>query len=638
MHTLKIFLLLTGFVWLGHFLDVGGPARIPERTDLTAALQSVRTTFRAEGQTFTDQLAGFRMLATDTTTRLSLLREHHLALRRQYKKLEFLLAYLDPEGTTRYLNGAPLPKTEPGVPAVVVLPPRGLQTIDELLFGEAPDRTELLRLTVELERAFIQVWRPLAGQSIQHHQVFEALRQQVVRVYTLGLTGFDTPGSVAALPEARTALTVLRAVVENYAPALAAQHTELLRSLMAALGRAEELLATDDFDNFGRLTFLREVVNPLTRDLPLARAALLIESSYDVRERQFPLDPTAPYLFSDNWLNPDYFARLEDSPVAAQRTALGELLFFDPILSKNGQLSCASCHRPERAFTDGKGSLDRNSPTLINSVFAEKYFYDLREEFLERQMKHVVSDHREFATDFVTIERRLRGSETYKKYFAGAYGDQPKYQLSRWSISDALTRYVASLRAFDSPFDRYARGETDALPPAVVRGHDLFMGRAVCGTCHFAPTFSGLVPPYYRESESEVLGVPAEARWTDARLDPDPGRAANDRPEDEAAHLAFSFKTPTVRNAAVTAPYMHNGVYGTLEEVVRFYQLGGGAGIGIELEHQTLPFDSLSLSERDQSDLVAFLNSLTDFESLNRVPTALPHHPEWPDRQVGGTR
>ena len=251
----------------------------------------------------------------------------------------------------------------------------------------------------------------------------------------------------------------------------------------------------------------------------------------------------------------------------------------------------------------------------------------------------MVYDKKEFNIDFLDLADRLKESEEYMQLFKEAYGDRDKYVISSWSISNALAAYVASLNSWNSPFDQYARGETNDYPESAQRGFNLFMGKAACGTCHFAPTFNGTVPPKYRESESEVLGVPTTPDTTNVSLDPDMGRMVNGRVRDKLAHFAFSFKTTTVRNVALTAPYMHNGVYETLDQVVDFYNRGGGAGMGIDLPHQTLPFDKLSLNKQEMKDIVSFMETLTDTTGMTSVPTILPKfaaRPEWNKRAVGG--
>ena len=134
------------------------------------------------------------------------------------------------------------------------------------------------------------------------------------------------------------------------------------------------------------------------------------------------------------------------------------------------------------------------------------------------------------------------------------------------------------------------------------------MGKAKCGTCHFMPLFSGAKPPRYYYIESEVIGVPAATAKKNAVLDKDSGRYTI---TGFPIHL-FSFKTPGLRNVALTAPYMHNGVFKTLEEVVDFYNEGGGKGLHIAPKNQSLPFDNLQLNAKEKRDLVAFLKTLSD--------------------------
>ena len=147
------------------------------------------------------------------------------------------------------------------------------------------------------------------------------------------------------------------------------------------------------------------------------------------------------------------------------------------------------------------------------------------------------------------------------------------------------------------------------------------MGKAKCATCHHPPLFNGLLPPEFEETESEVLGVPETTDTLNAKLDSDLGKYLFTR---SAIHK-YSFKTPTIRNIELTAPYMHNGVFKTLEEVMDFYNKGGGKGLKIAPGNQTLPFDKLNLSKKEQTDIINFMKSLTD--SLFVSPTDDTHVP-----------
>jgi cytochrome c peroxidase len=141
-----------------------------------------------------------------------------------------------------------------------------------------------------------------------------------------------------------------------------------------------------------------------------------------------------------------------------------------------------------------------------------------------------------------------------------------------------------------------------------INGFNLFMGKAKCGTCHFMPLFSGAKPPRYYYNESEVIGVPDTKNKVNAILDEDEGRfAVTGIPIHK-----FAFKTNTLRNIALTAPYMHNGVFKTLDEVLEFYNNGGGKGLKIAPGNQTLPFEKLNLSKTEQQYIISFLKTLTD--------------------------
>jgi cytochrome c peroxidase len=154
------------------------------------------------------------------------------------------------------------------------------------------------------------------------------------------------------------------------------------------------------------------------------------------------------------------------------------------------------------------------------------------------------------------------------------------------------------------------------LNRAEINGFNLFMGKAKCGTCHFMPLFSGTKPPRYYYTETEVIGVPDKNNSTKNKLDEDEGRfAVTGLPVHK-----FAFKTSSLRNIALTAPYMHNGVFKTLEEVISFYNNGGGKGLKIAPKNQTLPFEKLSLTAIEKKNIISFLKTLTDTVQIVVIP------------------
>ena len=316
------------------------------------------------------------------------------------------------------------------------------------------------------------------------------------------------------------------------------------------------------------------------------------------------------------WFAPDYAP-----PPTPNLIELGRQLFFDPALSRAGRRSCATCHQPALAFTDGRtlASVDpghgrvRNTPTLLNAGLQRHQFADQRVMFLEFQFEQVMANPREMALPHDSAAHKLAADSALVARFAVALGKSPSQALTGQTLSIAVAAYVRSLQALNSRFDRAVAGDTGAITPSERRGFNLFMGKAACATCHFAPLFNGTMPPKYVEAEPEVIGVPSTRVLRGARVDPDPGVIAASR----APLHEHAFKTPTVRNVALTAPYMHNGVFRTLEEVVEFYDRGGGNGIGMKLPNQTLSATPLSLTTQEKRDLVNFLKSLSDSASVS---------------------
>jgi cytochrome c peroxidase len=310
----------------------------------------------------------------------------------------------------------------------------------------------------------------------------------------------------------------------------------------------------------------------------------------------------------------------DDAPSASpELIALGRQLFHDARLSGPGTRSCASCHDPARAFTDGRKlsepvkpgtRVSRNTPTLLNAAYQPAMFADFRAGSLEAQAQAVLASPAEMASSAEIAAAHLKDDSAYRTQFARVFrtGKSADSAVSGRAVRTALAAYVRSLSALDAPFDRSMRGDTTALDSIARKGFTVFMGKARCGSCHFVPLFNGTFPPDFVTSEPEIIDVPERQARHHARLDPDSGRGGIDH---EPAHL-HSFKVPTVRNVAVTAPYMHNGVFADLEQVVEFYDRGGGAGIGILSPAQTLPARKLQLTQHEKVSLLAFLKALTD--------------------------
>ena len=570
-----------------------------------------------------------------------------IATRLQFKKIEFLLDYLQPQDVKDYLNGAPLPKTERNAPRLVVMEPKGLQVLEELIFGAELELQSqaLVDLTKDLQTNSQSIWQFQKHLILQDRHILEAARLGVVRIMALGLTGFDTPMGANTMAENRVAFQSIHQALKPYLQISAGE--PLAQELNSLFKKGEQYLAQhQNFQTFNRALFIREFLDPMYKKIGALHQYLGVETMDEVVEGENALQYQAQSMFGADFLNPYFYTSLYrelDNP-ALQK--LGQHLFFDPILSANLKRSCASCHNPNLAFTDGYPTslslkegqnITRNAPTLVNAIFSEKFFYDLRADKMDSQMEHVIFNAHEFGTNYQTIFSRLEQSSEYRELFKQAFPEKTTAEINRYTLSAALSSYVLSLQGFNSPVDRYLRGEAVTLDQEVLDGFNLFMGKAACGTCHFAPTFAGLVPPYFEENETEVLGVLTQPNSD--TLDPDLGRYASGRPADRVDFYKHSFKTVTVRNVSLTAPYFHNGAYTTLEQVMDFYNHGGAQGLGLDLPQQTLPGDSLNLTPGEEEALIAFMEALTDTSGLTQKPSKLPvfeQKPEWNKRMIGG--
>ena len=283
----------------------------------------------------------------------------------------------------------------------------------------------------------------------------------------------------------------------------------------------------------------------------------------------------------------------EDNPLTPVKVALGRRLFFDSLLSRDQSLSCASCHDPQRAFTDGRAVSrgvfgrqgTRSVPTLINRGYGTSHFWDGRTTSLEEQVLQPIRTAIEMDMTLEEVVMRLKRDEDYPELFQAAFGRT----VNAEDLAKALASYVRTILSGDSPFDRYANGERTALSGQARQGLRLFRGKGNCTACHVGPNFT--------DEGFHNTGI----AWRDGTL-LDPGRFTVTGKE---AHRG-AFKTPTLREIARTAPYMHDGSVGTLEEVVEFYDRGGDPNS--YLDREVRPLD---LTDEEQRALLAFLRSLS---------------------------
>jgi len=290
------------------------------------------------------------------------------------------------------------------------------------------------------------------------------------------------------------------------------------------------------------------------------------------------------------------------NPQTPEKVALGKQLFFDPRLSVNGQLSCSSCHLAEKGLSDGlarprdhKGEEGgRNSSSLWNAAYEDFPSWDGRLVSLEQ---HSGAALRRIAENVPDVVVRIDTVPGYREQFKAVFGEGINFT----NVSRALAAFTRSLLSWRSGHDRFEAGDRRALTEEQQLGRKVFFDKGGCASCH--------APPLFTDHRFHNLGVPQVGPVTD-----DPGRFGVTGDERERG----AFRTPTLRNVALTAPYMHDGVFATLKEVVAFYEGGGGNVPGRSPLVQ--PF---TLDARERAALVAYLEALTH-EGTKVTPPQLP--------------
>lgn len=527
------------------------------------------------------------------------LQNQFLKTHQSYKRVESICEYYFPT-VSKAINGPALEEYE--YDDGITVPPAGLQVIEEYFFPvyDKNFKKEILKEIGILNANLYRLEMVSKNNELTDASVFDAMRLEVFRIITLGITGFDSPIAQNSLEEAITSLETIEEQLIIYQ-----EDEQNPRTLAILKGGKDYLNKNPKFNEFDRAYFIKNYLNPLSKAIYEAQLDLKIPFFKESRG----LKVTAQTLFDENAFDAEAFSGFPDYKTTKEKIELGKLLFNDPVLSGDNTRSCASCHHSDKAFTDGlekavsldgKQMVKRNTPTLTNIAFQRSFFYDSRVNYLEDQAIAVITNVNEMHGSLEKSASDLKKSKKYTAHFEKAFSNK---EITAFEIKNALASYIRSLSNYDSRFDGFMRGEEEFNLDEIA-GFNLFAGKAKCATCHFIPLTNGTVPPNFDRSESEVLGVPGKNK----KIDEDLGKFDLTKAEVNR----YSFKTPTIRNIALTAPYMHNGIFKTLEEVIDFYDGGGGNGLGFNLPNQTLPSDKLNLTPMEKKQLIAFMKTLTD--------------------------
>lgn len=566
--------------------------------------------------------------------------------RLKMKGLDFWFRYLEPN-VYRKING-PLPVEWENEVFEKFEPPykregAGLSLAEQYL-DEKNIRKDSLATLIELSIDALNTFRAdsITSQLNSYHHFFLANRLFLLNLAAVYTTGFECPDTNHIIPELRVLLKDVKDIYGTFDETFTS--TPLSKDYLTLYDHTLSFVNNqpDQFSSFDHFAWIKDYVNPLFRmNQQFIRSYSVVTKNYN----DYTLNNDCNSIFDKSLYSPQnskgIFSLLDDEKVLSEIKQVGKLLFYDPILSANNARSCASCHKPTEYFTDTAVNtafqfnrvdhLPRNTPSLINVGFNHLIMLDGKHISLQDQAKDVMHNSIEMNGSEQDLVKKVLSCKEYKdafKKFLRYTPEEKEVTLSH--IVSAITFYYTDFSNYAAPFDD-AMNNRQPVSPNAKKGFNLFMSKAQCGTCHFLPIFNGVKPPYIG-SEFEVIGVPEDSLYH--KLSDDKGRY-NVNPAPETLH---AFRTSTIRNASFTKPYMHNGVFHSLDQVIELYDAGGGAGKKLAVSNQTLATDSLKLSKEEKAELIAFIQSLNEKIVFEQPPTKLPSssNKELNQRKVGG--
>lgn len=565
-------------------------------------------------------------------TDIQAIRQKIAAARLQLKNIDFWLRYFEPLAYKK-ING-PLPIEWENEVFEKFEPPykregAGL-TVAELYLDEKIISKDTLLLLIQKSKTAVKTFEAdsITRQLNVYHHFFLANRLFLLNLAAVYTTGFECPDTNNIIPELQSMLNGTKKIYETYNQTFPA--TPLTKGYLDAYEKAIAFVNTQpaNFSSFDHYDFIKNHVNVL---FALNQEFINAYNVTSVNLNDYTLNNNNRSIFDKSLYDPQntkgVYSLIEDEKTLSEIKHIGKLLFYDPILSGNNSRSCASCHKPTQYFTDttqktsfqydNQQHLARNTPTLINSVYNHLLMLDGKHISLQAQGKDVMTNPAEMNSNEKELIKKVLSCKEYKDAFRKLLRLTPEEkEISLNHIVSAITYYDGSFSRFTAPFDD-AMNNKMQIGQEVKKGFNLFMSKAQCATCHFVPNFNGVKPPYIG-SEFEVIGTPEDTSFTAISIDK--GRYVIN----PASETLNAFRTGSIRNAQYTKPYMHNGVFNTLEEVIDFYDAGGGTGKKLKITNQTLSGDSLKLSTIEKKQLITFIHSLNENIIFEPPPALLP--------------
>jgi len=610
---------------------------------VVSASFSVKNDNQAYQETYTNSVSNFearQAVLLDKIEKADISSEKDIAgikneielARLQLKNIDFWLRYFEPIAYKK-ING-PLPvEWENEVFEKFEKPYKregaGITLAELYLNKKGATKDSLIQLIL-LSIDAIKIFRQ---DSITHQletsdHFFLCNRLYLLNLASIYTTGFECPNNGNIIPELRSMAAGVLRIYISYNESFKA--VPLTSEYLALYNKTIDFINSQptDFARFDHFSFIKNYVNPLfALNQKMIQEYEVVSGSFS----DYTLNNSCNSIFDKSLYMPQntkgIYSLVDDTDILDEIRTVGKLLFYDPILSGNNSRSCASCHKPKEYFTDTSVStafnfdhqnrLPRNTPTLIDVVYNHLIMLDGKHISLQNQGKGVMTNKDEMNGNEKEIIEKVLSCKTYKNAFKKFIKYTPEEKgINIDHIVSAITYYYKDFSNYYSPFDD-AMNHDQPLSKEATNGFNLFMSKAQCATCHYVPQFNGVPPPYI-SSEFEVLGVPEDTSYS--KLSGDKGRYE----VNPAFETMGSFRTGSIRNAQFTKPYMHNGIFYNLDDVIDFYDAGGGAGRKLKIANQTLSADSLKLTTVEKKELIAFIHSLNENVIFEVTPDELP--------------
>lgn len=567
--------------------------------------------------------------------------------RLKLKNIDFWLRYLEPV-KYKLVNGPLAVEWENEVFEKFEKPYKregaGLYLAEQELAKPDPDKQILINfISKSLTAKDTYEADSITRQLDTFDHFFLCNRMYLLNLAALYTTGFECGDSRNTITELQSMMSGVKSIYTAYnttftATPLPAEYLQLYEHAIDFVAKQNK-----DLKQFDHYVFIKDYVNPLFAiNQKLIVKYGVVSKSYN----DYTLNDNCTSIFDKSLYSPQntkgIYSLVQDEKALLEIKEVGKKLFYDPILSGNNERSCVSCHKPLEYFTDtsvatslqfnGKDRLPRNTPSLINVTYNHLLMLDGKHISLQAQGRDVMMNPKEVGGNEKEVLENVMSCKEYNTAFKKFLKLTPEeHEVTLEHIISAITYYYGQYSNYYSPFDE-AMNDNRSLDHDAIAGFNLFMGKARCGTCHYVPQFNGVPPPYV-SSEFEIIGVPADVKYT--ALSTDRGRYMIN-PADETMN---AFRVNTVRNADYTKPYMHNGVFNTLDEVIDFYNAGGGAGNKLTVINQTLSSDSLRLTTQEKKELISFIHSLDEKVIFEAPPASLPGsgNKALNNRKVGGS-